>query len=271
MTILETIVAHKRGEIAARMAATPLTALLERLPAALPPRDFRAALLDSASPGPRVIAEVKRRSPSKGALRPDLDPVELARIYEENGAAAISVLTDDRFFGGSLDDLHRVRASVSLPVLCKEFIIAPYQLYEARLAGADAVLLIAGILTREQLTSFREQAAQLGMASLIEVHNRAELDSALTSGAEIIGINNRDLHTFTVSLDTTRTLRASIPPGITTVSESGIMTADDRALMSSLAIDALLVGESLLTSADVAAATREISGLSAPRLEESLR
>jgi indole-3-glycerol phosphate synthase len=218
-----------------------------------------------------VIAEVKRRSPSKGVLRPDLEAVLVARIYEQNGAAAISVLTDERFFGGSLDDLRAVSRVVGLPVLCKEFIIDVYQIYEARLTGADAILLIAGILTIEEMRAFSQQAADLDMDSLVEVHNRAELDAALEVGAEIVGINNRDLHTFTVNLDTTRELRPLIPDGIVTVSESGITSVDDRSLMASLGVDALLVGESLLTASDVALATRRICGLQAPLLEGSIR
>jgi indole-3-glycerol phosphate synthase len=213
---------------------------------------------------------VKRRSPSRGSLRPDLDPASVARIYEQNGAAAISVLADHHFFGGSLDDLRSVRDAVRLPILCKEFIIDEYQIYEARLAGADAILLIAGILMQDEMRSFREKAAGLGMDALVEVHNRGELDAALASGAEIVGINNRDLHNFTVSLETTRELRPLIPDGIVAVSESGISTAGDRAMMASLGVDALLVGESLLTVVDIAAATRTICGLQAPVLEGSL-
>jgi indole-3-glycerol phosphate synthase len=181
------------------------------------------------------------------------------------------VLADHHFFGGSLDDLRSVRDAVQLPVLCKEFIIDEYQIYEARLAGADAILLIAGILTENEMHSFREKAADLGLDSLMEVHSRAELEAAVASGAQIVGINNRDLHTFTVSLETTRDLSPLIPDGILAVSESGIATDGDRALMASLGVDALLVGESLLTAADVAAATRSICGLQSPVLEGSFK
>ncbi|MDQ6694380.1 MAG: indole-3-glycerol phosphate synthase TrpC [Chloroflexota bacterium] len=261
MSILSTIVAHKREEVEARKALLPLSSLASSLPSRSM-RDFRAALTDIRKAAPRVIAEVKRRSPSKGDLRPDLDPAEVAAIYEQNGAAAISVLTDDRFFGGSLADLVAARQAVSLPVLCKEFIVDPYQIYEAREAGADAVLLIAGVLDTNRLRDYRMLAAELGMASLVEVHSELELDSALLSGMEIVGINNRDLNTFTVSLHTTRRILPLVPEGVVTVSESGIHTASDRDFISSLGVDALLVGEGLLVSPDLALATREICGVS---------
>jgi indole-3-glycerol phosphate synthase len=270
MTVLETIVANKREEVAARKRIMSPEELRSRLRDTVPARAFRAALVDPLRPSPRVIAELKRRSPSRGMLRDYLDAPALARVYEQNGASAVSVLVDGRFFGGSLDDLRSVSAAVSVPTLCKEFIIDTYQIYEARLAGADAVLLIAAILMAEDLRQYRQQAASLGMDALIEVHNRAELETALESGAEIIGINNRDLHTFRVSLDTTRELRPLIPAGVVTVSESGISSAADRPLMASLQIDALLVGESLLASSDIARATRELCGLQAPSLEGSI-
>jgi len=268
VSILDTIVAHKWEEVAARKAARALSEVREAAESALPVRDFRAALVDGSRPAPRVIAEIKRRSPSKGLLRPDLDPAEIAPVYERTGAAALSVLVDERFFGGSLADLSAARTAVSLPVLCKEFIIDPYQLYEAREAGADAVLLIASVLPTAQLGEFREEAASLGMASLVEVHNEADLDSALGSGADILGINNRDLRTFTVTLDRTRLLLPLIPAGTITVSESGIHTEADRLLLANLGVDALLVGESLITSPDPAASTRLICGLQ-PALEAS--
>jgi indole-3-glycerol phosphate synthase len=270
MTILESIVAHKREEVEARKRKRSLQSLLERLPGAPVARDFRAALLKPGLPAPRVIAEVKRRSPSKGPLRLDLDPVGLARTYQQNGATAISVLADSHFFGGSLEDLRVVSSAVDVPVLCKEFIIDPYQVYEAHLAGADAILLIAGILAVTEMHAMGQLAESLGMASLVEVHDRSELDAALASGAEIIGINNRNLHNFTVSLDTTRDLRPLIPANIVTVSESGISSAAHRSYLASLTIDALLIGESLITASDVASATREICGLAVPVLEESL-
>jgi indole-3-glycerol phosphate synthase len=267
MTILDEIIAHKREEVAARKAARPLAAVQAGAASAPPVRDFAAALTSPGRPAPRVIAEIKRRSPSKGELRTELDPMTIAAIYQENGAAAISVLTDARFFGGSLADLGKARRAVSLPVLCKEFVIDRYQVYEAREAGADAILLLASVLDNEQLRLFRRIAAGLGMVSLVEVHSQAELETALAAGASIIGINNRDLRTFTVSLGTTRSLLPGVPPGVITVSESGIHTTADRNMMADLGVDALLVGEGLLTAPDLASATRAICGLPAAKRE----
>lgn len=261
MTILDTIIKHKRREIDERKSARPTAVLFRQLDGAPEPRDFRAALLDPARSAPRVIAEIKRRSPSKGPLRPDLDPAEIARVYSENGAAALSVLTDNHFFGGSLADLSAAREAVRLPVLCKEFVVDPYQIYEARVAGADAILLLASVLTGKELSEFRRVASSLGMASLVEVHNVHELRDALFSGAEILGINNRDLRTFSVTLDVTRTLIPLVPSGIVTVSESGIKSTSDRAELAALGVDALLVGEGLIAASDIASATREITGM----------
>jgi indole-3-glycerol phosphate synthase len=257
-TILDTIVAHKRVEIAERKAARPLPRLLDRTDRV---RSLTDALRDPSRPTPRVIAEIKRRSPSKGTLRPNLDPAQLARIYEQNGATAISVLTDSRFFGGSLDDLVAARRAVSLPVLCKEFIVDPYQILEAFSAGADAVLLIAAILDRGHLREYIDLCSQLGMDALVEVHNEAELRSAIRAEARIIGINNRDLRTFTVNMDTTRLLAPLVPKDVLLVSESGIRSAADRDELAAHGVDALLVGEGLITAPDIAAATREICGL----------
>lgn len=261
MSILKTIVAHKRVEVEERKSRLPLSSMAILMHHAGAVRDFRAALVDPMRPGPRVIAEIKRRSPSRGTLKPDLDPASVGRIYERNGAAALSVLADSRFFGGSLEDLAAARSAVSLPVLCKEFIVDPYQIYEARLAGADAVLLLASVLEREILRQYRELCADLGMAALVEVHDRGELVAALASGADIIGINNRDLGTFAVSLDVTRGLISQIPPRIVTVSESGIHTSEDRRCIAALGVDAMLIGEGLLAASDIAGATLSMCGL----------
>src|SRR5215210_3115391 len=250
MTILDTILEHKQVEVAARKLLRPLVTLnLERM-ASGPVRDFGAALRDPRRPAPRIIAEVKRRSPSKGLLHPNLDAAQIASVYEQNGAAAVSVLTDEKFFDGSLKDLTAARKAVSVPVLCKEFIIDPYQVYEAFSVGADAILLIASALNTERLREYRELANSLGMDALVEIHNRIELEAALESGAEIIGINNRDLRTFEVNLDTTRRLRPLIPGHIVTVSESGIQSLRDRESMADIGIDALLVGERLIAAPD---------------------
>jgi indole-3-glycerol phosphate synthase len=261
VNILDEIVAHKREEVAKRKTAIPLSILLQEISAAEPVRSFRQALLDSARPAPRLIAEIKRRSPSKGELYPDLDPAGLARLYESNGAAAISVLADSRFFGGSLADLSAARRSVLLPVLCKEFVIDQYQIYEARAAGADAILLIAAILDLTQLRDYITVCRTLQMDALVEVHNALELEAALDAGATIIGINNRDLRTFTVSLGTTALLMPLVPPDVVVVSESGISGAADRQYVRHLGVHAILVGESLVTATDVAGAVRQMSGL----------
>jgi indole-3-glycerol phosphate synthase len=270
MTILDTIVAHKREEVAARKLSRPLREVQAALGDAPPLRDFRAALLSPALPAPRVITEIKRRSPSKGDLLPGMDPAAVAHVYEANGAAAISVLADNRFFGGSLQDLRVVSKAVALPVLCKEFIIDPYQIYEAREHGASAVLLLASVLSPDLLREYRLLAASLGMASLVEVHDRAELDAAIVACAEIIGINNRDLRTLDVSLDTTRLLRPLVPRGVVVVTESGIHTEEHRRTMAGLGVDAMLVGESLVTAPDIAAATRRLTGSVPVELEGSL-
>lgn len=270
MSILNTIIAHKRAEVEARKACLPLSSMALVARFAPQVRDFRSALVNTSHPGPRVIAEIKRRSPSKGVLRRDLDPAQVARVYERNGAAALSVLTDSRFFGGSLEDLSSARDAVSIPVMCKEFIVDPYQVYEARLAGADAVLLLASVLGTESLREFRELCSDLGMAALVEVHDLAELASALNSGAGIIGVNNRDLRTFEVSLDVTRQLVAHIPSHVVTVSESGIQTASDRECIAALGVDAILIGEGLIAAPDVAAATIAMCGLLEPAGELAL-
>ncbi|MFL5734086.1 MAG: indole-3-glycerol phosphate synthase TrpC [Chloroflexia bacterium] len=260
-TILNTIIEHKRAEVAAHKAArVGSPAAAERTgPEAV--RDFRAALGNPARPAPRVIAEIKRRSPSKGVLRAGLDPATIAAIYEQNGAAAISVLTDSHFFGGSYHDLAAARGAVSLPVLCKDFIVEPYQVVEAFQAGADALLLIAAVLDNSTLRDCRQIASTLGMAALVEVHNEAELRSALDAGAEIVGINNRDLRTFQVDLGTTAALAPLVPHDVLLVSESGIRDASDRERLRDLGAAAILVGESLITAPDTAAATRAMCSL----------
>ena len=271
MTILDTILEHKRVEVAARKAARPLSSLDMGRASAGPARQFCGALLDPRRPAPRLIAEVKRRSPSKGPLHPGLDPAKVASTYEASGAAAVSVLGDERFFGGSPTDLAAAREAVSVPVLCKDFVVDPYQIYEAFAAGADAILLIVAALDPMRLREYREVAESLGMAALVEVHDREELEAAVESGAGLIGINNRNLRTFRFSLDTTRLLLPLIPPHVVTVSESGIRDAADREMLAALGVDAILVGEGLITAPDIAAATREMCGISQAVLEGSSR
>ncbi len=253
--MLERIIVRKREEVSERRMRRPLAALRE-FPAA-PPRDFSAAI---AAPGLSVIAEIKRRSPSRGVLREDLDPRDLARSYERGGAAALSVLTDREFFGGSEQDLQEARACVGLPVLRKDFTIDEYQVHEARALGADAILLIVRVLSRTQLSELLAAAAAAGLAALVEVHDETELETAVACGAVLVGVNNRDLGTFEVSLEVARRLRPRIPPGCLCVAESGIETREDMRVLESLGYDAVLIGEALVRAADPGGRLRELRG-----------
>ena len=252
--VLSRIVAQKQADLA---LLRDRRAELERgaEAAADARRDFRGALLGRT---PAVIAEIKKASPSKGVLAERFDPAALARAYQEGGAAAISVLTDAEFFQGGLADLEAARASVPLPVLRKDFTIDELQVLEAAARGADAVLLIVAVLGRDELIRFRELAARYRMAALVEVHDERELDVALDSGAEIIGVNNRNLHTFNVSLETSLRLAARIPAGVIRVSESGIHSASDVRLLASAGYQAFLVGEHLMRSGNPAEALRAL-------------
>jgi len=255
--ILEEIVAHKRVEVAEAKRARPLPVVEAAAAKAPPPRDFAAALRRT---GTALIAEVKRRSPSAGLIRPAFHPTRIARIYEAHGAAAISVLTDERFFGGSLDILRRVRRSAGIPVLRKDFLIDPYQLCEARAAGADAVLLIAEILPSKALAAMLAEARGLGLACLAEAHCLSSLKKALDAGAEIVGINNRDLHTFRTNLETTRRLARSVPKGKLIVSESAIRTRADVERVAAWGVHAILVGEALMRRRQIGRAVDELMG-----------
>ncbi len=250
--ILGRIVARKQEELAARKVPRVELELLAR---GMERRDFAAALRRGK---PAIIAEIKQASPSKGVLAQDFDPPKTARQYEAGGASALSVLTDRDFFQGSLDDLQAARAAVSLPVIRKDFTIDEYQIVEAAAHGADAILLIAAILDVAEMRGFRELAASFGMAALVEVHDDAELDAALASGAEIVGVNNRDLRTFEVHLETSMRLAARIPSGLVKVTESGIHNATDVRMLMAAGFDAFLVGEHLMKSADPAAALRSL-------------
>jgi indole-3-glycerol phosphate synthase len=258
-TILDRILAHKQAEINGAQQRRPLAAVREAAERAAPPRDFMEAL---RAPGVSLIAEVKRASPSSGVLRPDLDPAAMARGYEAAGAAAVSVLTDTRFFQGSLADLRAVRDAVALPVLRKDFILAPYQIYEARAAGADAMLLIAAALENAMLQKLHTVATTLGMAALVEIHNRSELDRVLdaldVNSRSLLGINNRDLHTFDVDLATTAALRPHVPAGAVLVAESGVRTPADVTALAGLGVDAILVGTALVTAPDPGAKARSL-------------
>jgi len=255
--ILDRILDSKRGELDAARALTPPAVLARRAEGeARTPLGFAAALRGGAAP--HVIAEIKRRSPSKGEIRPDFDPVACAEAYAAGGAAALSVLTDGPFFGGSLADLSQVRAAVALPLLRKDFLIDAYQLDEARVAGADAVLLIVAALDAEALLALQQRARALGLDALVEVHDEAELEVALGCGAELIGINNRNLQSFETDLAVTEKLAPRIPGGVTVVAESGIFTPEDVARLERAGAHAFLVGESLMREQDVSGALRRL-------------
>lgn len=250
MSVLEEIVAHKRQEVEARKRRLPLGEVEAAAGSGPAPRDFAAAL---RRPGLAVIAEIKRRSPARGDLRTDINPEALARFYESAGASALSVLTDDHYFRGSDDDLRTARAAVSLPALRKDFTIDPYQVYEARALGADAVLLIVRSLSDRLLGELLALAADLGMAALVEVHDENELGRAVAAGATLIGVNNRNLDTLQVYPEISFRLRPLIPTGTLAVSESGISTPELAGHLARTGYDALLVGEALVTATDPAA------------------
>ena len=251
--ILDDIIAVKRREVAERRKAIPPAALEKTIGEMPPTRDFRNAL---AGGDCRIVAEVKRRSPSRGVIREDFDPVRIAVSYEQNGAAAVSVLTDETFFGGSSEDLTAVKGAVSLPVLRKEFIIDPWQIEETRAIGADALLLVAAILGESELREYRGLAASLGLASLVEVHDREELGKALSSGAEIIGINNRDLRTFMTDVATSVALAPLIPADRIVVAESGIRSRAEIEALMRAGVRGFLIGETLIAARDIGAALR---------------
>lgn len=246
-TILERIVARKREELAQRRRVRSEADL--RGEAAPLPRDFAAAL---RQPGLSAICEIKRRSPSKGVLREPLDPARIADSYARGGAAALSILTDHDFFGGSEADLISARAAVELPVLRKDFTLDPYHVWEARAIGASAVLLIVRILSDGQMRELLAVAREAKLAALVEVHDERELDRGVEAGAQILGVNNRNLDDFTVSLETSLRLRTRMPADVVTVSESGIRTSEDAGRLSAAGFNAILVGESLITTPDPA-------------------
>jgi indole-3-glycerol phosphate synthase len=254
--ILDRIVRTKRSELdGLKSRQGSLESAAEN---ASPPRAFRDSLAGGSEVS--VIAEVKRRSPGAGAIRPELSPADLARMYEGGGATAVSVLTDRSYFGGDLADLESVRGAIGLPVLRKDFTLHPVQLFEARAAGADGILLIVRILSDSELVSLRELAQELGMGVLVEAHDAEEVDRALASGADILGVNNRDLRTFQTTLDVTFGLLDRIPSDVVVVSESGIRTAQDVARLGSGGVDAVLVGESLLRQEDPGSGVRALAG-----------
>ncbi len=256
--ILDEIVAHKRTEIEKLRERMPEAELQSRAECAPQTRDFAAAL---RGPNVALIAEFKPASPSRGEIRAGADPLEYARVYAENGAAAMSVLTDRPFFGGGPENLQLARIACSLPILRKDFIIDEYQVYESRALRADAILLIVRLLDYEQLKDFRCLAESLGMAALVEVHDDRELDRALASGARLIGINNRNLADFTVDLRTTERLAPRVPQVNVVVSESGIGSACQVERVARAGVDAVLVGQALMSADDAGARVKELSGV----------
>jgi indole-3-glycerol phosphate synthase len=257
-TILDQIVVSKRREIKQARQRVSERELERRLADTPPVKEFRAALDQAAAV--RLIAEVKKASPSAGVLRPDFDPVGIARTYAQHGAAAVSVLTDVPFFQGSLAYLRAIRAEVALPVLRKDFILDRYQMLEARAAGADAVLLIAEILSDAELVSLQHSARDLGMETLVELHDASNLDRVLESGARLVGINNRNLHTFVTRLEHTLELARLCPPDCCLVSESGIRTHADLLRLQAAGVRAVLVGETFMRAPDIGAKVDELLG-----------
>jgi indole-3-glycerol phosphate synthase len=256
MTLLDDIVRSKREELRARRGRDRTAELKAKLRDLEPARSFHEAI---AGPPMRLIAEIKKASPSAGLLRSEFDPAAIAKTYEEAGARALSVLTDQAYFQGSLDDLGRVRRAVTLPLLEKDFVLDDVQLYEARVLGADAVLLIAAILDPPQMKDLHELAAGLGLAVLVEIHNERELERVV-EWAPIIGINNRDLTTFTVDLETTFRVLKQIPNNKVIVSESGIRGRDDVRRLADAGVHAVLIGETFMRAKDIGAKVKELMG-----------
>jgi indole-3-glycerol phosphate synthase len=252
---LATIARHVREQVERRRRELPVAALRERALFHAPARGFARAVSGERR---RIIAEVKRASPSKGVIREDFDPVAIAREYASHGASAISVLTEEHFFQGSLEYLEQIRDAVTAPLLRKDFIIDPYQLFEAKSYGADAVLLIAALLDLNLLRDLTAQATALSLDALVEVHNEAELHAAVESGAPLLGINNRDLKTFEVSLATTERLAPLVPPGMPAVCESGIDSLEQIRRVEQWGIHAFLIGESLMRARQPGEKLREL-------------
>ncbi|MFD1147473.1 indole-3-glycerol phosphate synthase TrpC [Saccharothrix hoggarensis] len=255
MTVLESIIEGVREDLAVREAALPFDVLREKAAKVPPPQDVMSAL---RSPGVGVIAEVKRRSPSKGALADIPEPAELAVQYELGGARAISVLTEQRRFGGSLEDFDAVRAAVGVPLLRKDFIVSPYQVHEARLHGADLVLLIVAALEQNALVSLLDRVESLGMTALVEVHTAEEADRALEAGASVIGVNARNLHTLEVDKDVFGRIAPGLPFDTIKIAESGVTGPGDLMAYAGAGADAVLVGESLVTSGDPKVAVNKL-------------
>lgn len=256
--ILDEIIAYKKEELAETKRRVPLADIKSRAAEAGPTRGFGKALSGREEIG--LIAEVKKASPSKGVIREDFDPVEIAKTYGRAGASCLSVLTESRYFQGKLEYLGEIRKAVGVPLLRKDFIIDEYQLFEARAAGADAMLLIAACLERRRIEDFLGVAKELGLDVLVESHTYKELDKSLLAGALLVGINNRDLSSFAVSLQTTLDLLKDVPEDRIVVSESGIGTRDDVLMLRQAGVDAILVGESLMREKNIEQKIKELLG-----------
>jgi indole-3-glycerol phosphate synthase len=255
-SVLDTILARTRQHVAAERARRSLEELQAAARSAPAPRPFAAALARAGRVN--IIAEHKRRSPSRGAIREDLAPAEVARGYEAGGAAALSILTDEPFFGGRLGHLVEARAATRLPTLRKDFVVDPWQVWEARATGADAVLLIVAALGDDELRELLVLTAEVGVDALVEVHDQGELDRALGAGAQIVGVNNRNLKTMAVSLDTAISMSANIPHDVLKVAESGIRTGEDVGRLREVGFDAFLIGERLMSAPDPGEALRSL-------------
>lgn len=255
--LLQQIISEKRREIEELSKSLPIAMLEERIAKRKAPRDFLRAISQEKL---QLIAEVKKASPSKGVLCPDLDPVALGKSYAESGAAAISVLTEVNHFQGSLEYMSVIKEKVNIPLLRKDFIFDEYQIYESAAFGADALLLIAAILSQEQLSILLQLSHKLGMDCLVEVHDETELEQAIQTKTKIIGINNRDLNTFEVDINTTRELIPLVPVGTSVVSESGIKTREDILTMMECGVNAVLIGEALVTAESIPDKIKELMG-----------
>lgn len=256
--MLKKIIDHKRTEIEGSKNSLPLSEIKKKLKGGLEnPRDFKGALTDNQK-DVRVIAEIKKASPSKGVIRNDFNPVEIAKVYDKHGASAISVLTDKKFFMGDLNYINNIKQIVKLPILRKDFIIDPYQIYETRMNGGDAVLLIVSVLDDHELKDFLSLSSEMGMECLVEVHDDREAERALKSDCAIIGINNRDLKTFKTDIKTTLRLIEMIPDEKIVVSESGIEKSEDIKLLKDAGVDAFLIGEAFMREKNIANKFNEV-------------
>ena len=255
--ILNKIIEEKRKELKHSKSSASLKEMRKRIGDAGNNRGFKKSLENDSI---NIIAEIKKASPSKGIIREDFNPVEIAKIYQDNAAVAISVLTDKKYFQGDIEYLNQIRKNVSLPLLRKDFILDEYQLYEAKVFGADAVLLIAAVLDKNQLTEYMELSKEIGLENLVEVHSFKDLEKAIYSEADIIGINNRDLQTFEVSLKTTLDMAKEIPENKVIVSESGINSHDDILELQKNGVNAFLIGEALMKEKDIGKKLKELIG-----------